>query len=134
MQPGEFFDVSRVREGIEALTRLFGSIGYVDFVATPETDVNDWLQRISLVMRLDEQKQFRVGSVAILGLDSSVEARFRSKIRVGEVFDSQAAYDFFKGIQGLLPPYASFNDLEVRRNVRTSIVDLVFDLRPCPPM
>src|SRR6266853_731903 len=35
LREGEFFDVSRVREGIEALTKLYGLRGFIDFTAIP---------------------------------------------------------------------------------------------------
>jgi hypothetical protein len=113
---------------------LYVSHGYIDFTAVPETEVNDKLQRISLVMQLDAEKQFHVGSFEILGLDPSLEARLRSIIRPGEIYNPQPAYDFLKGNQSLLPPDVSSDDLESRRNGATGIVDLVFDVRPCPPL
>jgi len=131
---GDLFRVEPIRRGMEELTKLYGSQGYIDFTATPETEVDDWLQRISLVMRLDEQRQFRVGSFTILGLDPSVQTRLRWNIRPGEFFNYQAAADSFKWNKWLLPPYASLDDLQARRNTRTGIVDLVLDFRPCPPI
>ena len=134
LHEGDLFNLDPIRKGIEALTKLYSSQGYIDFTATPEMKVDDKLQRISLVMYLDEQKQFRVGSTEILGLDHGVEARLRLIIRVGEVFNPQPAYDFLKENQSLLPPGVSLDDLQARRNTKTGIVDVAFDARPCPPI
>jgi outer membrane protein assembly factor BamA len=41
----ELFDVARVRKSFEALTKLYGSHGYIDFTAWPETQVDDNFQR-----------------------------------------------------------------------------------------
>ena len=68
LRDGEFFDVAQVREGIVALTKLYGSHGYINFMAIPDAEADENLQRISLVIALDEQKQFRVGSVEIRDL------------------------------------------------------------------
>jgi len=131
LREGEFFSVRQVRAGIEGLTKLYNSHGYVDFTATPETNVDDNLQRISLMMRLDEQTQFRVGSVEIRGLDPSLEARLRSIIVPGEIINMEPITAFFKENRSVLPP-RGLDNLEIRRNVRTGIVDLTFDPRSCP--
>jgi outer membrane protein assembly factor BamA len=130
LREGEFFDVSRVREGIEALTKLYGLRGFIDFTAIPDTEIDDNLQRISLVMRLNEQTQFRVGSVEIRGLDPSLEARLRSIVVPGEVFNPQPIETFFKENRLVLPS-GGFDNFQIRRNVRAGIVDLTFDPRFC---
>lgn len=128
------FDVSLVREGMEQLRKLYSARGYIDFTATPETNVDDWLERISLVFRLDEQPQFRIGSFSVLGLDPSLEAALRSIIRPGEYYNQQAVHDFLRANERLLPPDAAsdpIGSLGGRRITRTGILDLVFDARPC---
>ena len=130
LREGEIFDVARVREGIEALTKLYGSQGYVDFTAVPDTEIDDSLQRISLVMHLDEQKQYRIGNVEIRGLEPSLEARLRSIVVPGAAINYQSIAAFFKQNQSVLPP-RGLDHLEIRRNPRTGIVDLKFDPRSC---
>jgi outer membrane protein assembly factor BamA len=104
LHEGEFFSVGGVRTGLEALTKLYSSHGYIDFTATPETQVDDNLQRIVLVMHLDEQKQYRVGSVEIRGLDPSLEARLRSIIVPGEIFNPDVLLAFVRESKSVLPP------------------------------
>ena len=103
LREGEIFSVARVREGIEALTKLYSSQGYLDLTVVPDTEVDDNLQRISLVMRLDERKQYRIGSVEIRGLDPSLEARLRSILVPGEVFNPQPVTAFLKENRPVLP-------------------------------
>lgn len=92
--------------------------------------VDENLQRISLGLRLDEQKQFRIGSVEIRGLDPSLEARLRSIIVPGEIIDTEPIIVFFKENESALPP-RGMDNLQILRNVRTGIVDLTFDPRSC---
>jgi outer membrane protein assembly factor BamA len=129
LHEGEILSVTKVREGIEALTKLYSSQGYLDFTAVPDTVVDDNLQRISLVIRLDEQKQFRVGSVEIRGLDPSLEARLRSILVPGEVFNPQPVTAFLKENRPVLP--RGLDNYQVRRNPRTGIADLTFDPSLC---
>jgi outer membrane protein insertion porin family len=55
LNEGDLFDTSKVRESIEALKVLYGSHGYIDFVTTPITDIDNETQRINLTMELDQQ-------------------------------------------------------------------------------
>jgi outer membrane protein assembly factor BamA len=128
---GELFDVSRIRKGIEALTNLFGSLGYIDFSAVPDTRMNDDSRQISVVLQLDLQKQFRVGKVEILTVNPKLEARLRELLRTGEVFHSGALDAFCKENRSALPKGFSSRDVHTRRNARTGILDLSFDLRVC---
>lgn len=129
LREGEIFDAAKVRSGLEALTKLYGSHGYVDFTATPEKQVDENLQRISLVIHLDEQTQFRVGNVDIRGLDPHFEARLRSILVPGEVFNPQLLRAFLNENRPVLPH--GIENFEMRRNVRAGLVDLTFDPRFC---
>jgi len=130
LREGEIFSVAKVRASIEALTKLYSSHGYIDFTAAPDTEVDEHLQRISLVMHLDEQKQFHVGSFEIRGLDPSLEARLRSIIVPGEVINMHPVNAFFKEYQSALPP-RGIDNLQITRNARTGIVDITFDAQSC---
>jgi outer membrane protein assembly factor BamA len=130
LREGEIFSVKQVRLGIEGLTKLYSSLGYLDFTAIPNTEVDDNLQRISLVMRLDEQTQYRIGSVEIRGLDPSVEARLRSILVPGEVFNPQSLEAFFKENRAVLPS-RGVDNFEIRRNAKAGIIDLTFDPQFC---
>ncbi len=129
LHEGELFSVERIRAGIRALTNLYASHGYLDFTAVPETEIDENLQRISLVMHLDEQRQFRVGTVDIQGLDPVLEAKLRSLLVPGEVFNGPSIDTYFKENRPLIP--RGMDNFEIRRNVRTGIVDLMFDPRLC---
>lgn len=131
IREGEVFGIGLVRKGIEELTKLYVSEGYVDFTATPEVQIDDKLQRISMVLDLDEQKQYRVGTLEIIGLDPNLEARLRAAIRPGELYNGHAIDDFIR--QNELRRLRD-NSLDVRRDVRVGIVNLTFDFRPCPPL
>ena len=131
LRGGELFNVGLVRKGIEALTKLYGSHGYIDFTAVPDTEIDDNLQRISLVLHLDEQKQYRVGKVEITGLDPKLEARLRAFVRPGEIYNAGAVDDFYEQNRSALPPRVTTADMQAWRNVDTGFVDLAFDFRAC---
>ena len=135
LRGGEVFNVSLVREGIQTLTKLYSSRGYIDFTAGPDSEVDDNLQRISLVFHLDQQKQYRVGKVEIMALDPKLEARLRAVLRPGEIYDAEAVDDFYKQNKSVFAPgLTTMNDQLALRHSETGIVDLMFDFRPCSPL
>lgn len=137
LQDGELFDVSKIREGIDKLMQFYGSQGYIDFTATPNIEIDDKLQRISLVMLLDEQKQFRVRNLEIGGREASTETRLRSIVRPGEIYNPQPVNDFLRNFfeenESVLPLDLTVeNVLQISRDVKMGTVDVAFDPRPCP--
>jgi outer membrane protein assembly factor BamA len=133
LREGDIFSATKIREGLDALRHLYGSHGYIDFVPMPLTDIDDSRQRISLVMELDQQKQFRVASVEVFGLDVKMETLLTSKLKPGDVYNSQVVEDFLKQNASALPPDTSPSDIELHRDVRRGTVDFRFNIsQGCP--
>jgi len=130
---GELFSISLIRDGLQKLTKLFSTHGYIDFVAVPKIELDDNLQRISLVIQLQQSRQFRVGRVETLGVDPSLEAPLRQIVKPGEIYNPDAVYDFYQKYGSVIPSDLLVeNSLEAQRNVKAGIVDLTFDFRTCP--
>jgi outer membrane translocation and assembly module TamA len=85
---GELFSASKIRNGVEELTRLYGTNGYIDMVPIPEIQTEGDDGPINLVMRLDQGKPYRVGKVEFLGLNEKMQNELTSKLKPG---DSRAA-------------------------------------------
>lgn len=136
LRNGDLFNVALVREGIESLTKLYNSHGYIDFTTAPQTEVDDDpgdFPQISLVMNLDEEKQFHIRNVEIVGLDPRLEIRLRGLVRPGEIYNYEAIADFLKEEKSASTSGLSLDDaMQVRHNGKVGVVDLTFDFRPCP--
>jgi outer membrane protein assembly factor BamA len=133
MNDGDVFSAAKIRASLDALKNLYGSNGYIDFVAEPLTDIDDSRQHISLIIKLDQQKQFRLAKVEALGLDPKMEFLFKSKLKTGDVFNSHAVEDFLKQNAAALPPDILPSDIELHRDVRRGTVDLQFNVyQGCP--
>lgn len=131
LHEGDFFSAEKVREAISALFKLYRSDGYIDFVATPKTEVDEMHQQIALVMSLDEGPQFRLGNIEILGLDSRLEKELRSKIRSGDVLNFQLIVDFYQEHKSELPEEVLPEDTQLHRNFKERTADALFDFRSC---
>ncbi len=129
LQEGDIFNVTKIRESLDAMKRLYGSDGYIDFVATPATDVDDIARRVSLIMEVDEGKQFRVGKVEVLGLEPGKAAALTSRVKPGDVFQYSLVETFVRAnIPGFLDVTSS-EVLKMRKSERDGTVDIVADFR-----
>jgi outer membrane translocation and assembly module TamA len=134
LSDGELFDLSKLRKGIEAWTSLYGTQGYLNFTASPDIKISDDRQLISVVIEVEEDKQFTVGSVEVLGLDQQLSSHgLKIKLKRGDVFNSKFVEDFFKDNKPLLPAKVShWRNVEIKQDAEDDTVAIVFDLRPCP--
>jgi outer membrane protein assembly factor BamA len=132
LQEGDILSAEKIREGLEAMKKLYGKHGYIDFTPVPFTDVDDEHQLVSLRIDLDEQLQYRIGKIELLGLDANTENALIWKIKSGDAFDYDLFQAFFEDNQSVLPTGASYVNSELRRNKRTGIVDIKLAIRPCP--
>jgi outer membrane protein assembly factor BamA len=133
LQEGDILDAHKVRQGLVALHDLYADNGYIDIMAMPITDFDDEHQLISLQVQLYEQKQYRIGKLAISGLDANTKNALIWKLKSGDIFNSQLFEAFFKDNKSLLPTGTSpSNSSQIVRNLKDGTVDINFKFSPCP--
>src|SRR5579863_1520146 len=135
IRDGETLKVDKVRHGVEALTRFYGTRGYIDFTAEPVLETDDAHRHISVLMRLSEQKQYTIAKVDVLSQNPELETELRSTIKAGDVYDGKLIEDFFTKHKSMLPADSSpETSIKSERDAKTGTVNLVFDFRdPCAP-
>jgi len=130
---GEVFDVPKIRQGLESIAKLYGNKGYIDATPEPDTTIDEKNGIIDLVIKVDEEKQYRVRMVETYGLDPETELLLKSRLGPGQVFDSVTFWKFFDEHKAALPQDVLLNDaIQVRRDVGSASVDLTVDFRRCP--
>ena len=129
LQEGDMFNVIKVRESLDAMKKLYNSHGYLNFVATPVTEADDATRRISLVMELDEGKQFRVGKVEVLGLEPGKAAALTSRVKPGDVFQYSLVETFVKANIPAFLDVTSSEVLRMHESEKDGTVDIVTDFR-----
>jgi outer membrane translocation and assembly module TamA len=129
---GAFFNVSEIRRGIDSLSRLHRTLGYIDFTVEPQTEIDDQSGTIAVIFVLDPQTRYRIGNVKVWGPDSDSERLLESKWKVGDIFNAERLDAFFEENKTVLPSDASRDDVQVLRNEREGTVELRFDFRLCP--
>jgi len=133
LQHGELFDVPKIRQGLESIAKLYGSKGYIDATPEPDTTIDEKNGTIDVVIKVDEEKQYRVRMVETHGLALEAERLLKSRLEPGQVFDSVAFWKFFDEHKAALPQDVMLDDaIQVRRDISSATVDLTVDLRHCP--
>ena len=133
LQRGELFSVERVRTGLGNLGRLYGREGYIDMTPEPETQVDDDRKTIDLVIRIDQQTQYRVGSIEFLGVSDAMRQKLVESLpKPGEVLSTARLDEFFEMNKAILPSDASrIDDTSITRNAKERTVAISFDFRTC---
>jgi len=134
LHEGDLFDVSKIRDGLEAIGRLYGSKGYIDATPEPDTTIDESGSRIDLLIKVDESKPYRISKIEVLGLGPAAQKYLHVPQETGDVFNSILWQGFFKDNGPHLPADASPDkNLRIQRNVGNSTLDITLDFRPCPP-
>lgn len=91
MDEGDIFDVSKVRKGLENMRKIYGEYGYINFVATPDTEINDEKHRIDMAFNIDEDKQFTVRRIEFSGNTTTRDKVIRRELLLqeGSLFNSR---------------------------------------------
>lgn len=133
LRPGDIFNTNRVRQGLEALRRLYGAKGYINFTSVPDTQIDDEKRTIDLTIDLDEGAQFSYREVEFLGLNPAATEKLRQdwKPRRGEPFNAEYLAQFWEEHKALFPRNSSLEiNTERKLHERRHTVDVTLDFRP----
>ena len=133
LSPGEVFDEDKISQGIKSMKRLYGAKGYIDMTAgySVSTHQNQPLL-VDVSVQVVEGKQYRVGTVQLLGLGARAENLAKSILEPGQIFDSQSFTDFLNENRNLLPVDASDHDITMGRTLDDGTLEIALDFRRCP--
>jgi outer membrane protein assembly factor BamA len=133
LQRGELFNVEKVREGIKNLTLVYGREGYVDMTAEPDLQIDEAHETIDMVLKIDQQVQYRVGNIEFMGVNRVTrEKLLQSLPKFGQVFNGTLLEEFFRVNRTILPPNVSRDDVNVSKDQKSKTVAILFDFRTCP--
>jgi outer membrane protein insertion porin family len=88
---GETFDTSKISKGLENLRKAYGEIGYINFTAVPDTEIDDEHRLLTLNVDVDEGKPFFVRRIEFQGNTTTRDRVIRRELLVqeGQVFNSR---------------------------------------------
>jgi outer membrane protein assembly factor BamA len=86
LKKGELFMTNKVRKGLDNLRVAYVERGYLNFMALPDTLIDDQSHVVNLRIELDEGMQYRIGRVFVFGFTPAIEERIHARLKTGEVF------------------------------------------------
>lgn len=133
LKEGDIFDVDKIRKAIETYTKLYGQVGFIDFTAQPDFDIDHKNKIINLTLIFDEQKQYYVHRINISGNVTTRDKVIRRELLIdeGDLYNNRLwefsvlrlnQLDFFEPLK---PETAA----TVERNTKNGTVDLDLKVR-----
>lgn len=133
LRPGEIFSREKIARGLEELSRLYGSQGFINFSAVPDTAFDDDTGIATLTILVDEGKQFRLRHVDVMGVDRGTKARVLAEfaLKPGDVYTSEAWERVAKKLLDLVQK-SNHEVLDKQLDEANGLVDVMLDFRPLP--
>jgi outer membrane protein insertion porin family len=127
IREGDIFSASKIRKALDTYKKLYGEYGYIDFVATPDTEIDDNKKVVNLTMVFDQQKQFFVRRIEFSGNTTTRDKVIRRELLLdeGQVFNDRLwELSLLRLNQlGYFNPIKPEN-AELKRNVKAGTVDI----------
>ncbi len=138
IHPGEIFSREEVAKGLEAVTKLYGSQGYINFTAIPNTEFDEKDSAIALDIDVDEGEQFRMGRLEVVGSDPETTSKLVQawEWKTGNIFSSDQIVAFIQKVWALGLDLPVSADSYRKLDERNGMVDVVLDfgkMKNCPP-
>jgi len=132
LKQGDVFSTAKIRKALEDYTKIYGQYGFIDFVPTPETDIDEAAKKIDVTMKFDEGKQYYVRRIDFSGNTTTRDKVVRRQLLLdeGQLFNKRAwelsvlrinQLDYFDKLD---PDKA----VEIKRNQKQGTVDLLLKL------
>jgi outer membrane protein insertion porin family len=132
MKKGDIFSTAKVRKAIKDYADLYGNFGFIDFVASPETDIHDETKTIDLTFAFDEQKRYFVRRIEFSGNTGTRDKVIRRELLLseGDLFNNRLwelsllrlnQLDYFEQVKP--------ENAEIKRNVKQGTVDILLKLK-----
>ena len=133
LKQGDIFSSDKIRKALKNYESIYGRYGFIDFVPTPETDINEEAKRIDVTMKFEEGKQYYVRRIDFTGNTTTRDKVIRRQLLLdeGALFDKHAwevsilrlnQLDYFDKLD-------ADKAVEIKRNTKDGTVDLLLKLK-----
>lgn len=133
LKRGDIFSSAKIRKALEDYGKIYGRYGFIDFVPTPETDINEEAKTIDVTMKFEEGKQYYVRRIDFTGNTTTRDKVIRRELLLdeGSLFDKHAweisilrlnQLDYFDKLD-------ADKAAEIKRNTKDGTVDLLLKLK-----
>ena len=91
LKSGDIFSTDKVRKALEDYKKLYGQYGYIEFVPTPITEVNEPKKQVDITMEFAQGKPFYVRRIEFSGNTTTRDKVIRRQLLIdeGQVFNNR---------------------------------------------
>ncbi|HWF47279.1 MAG TPA: outer membrane protein assembly factor BamA [Bryobacteraceae bacterium] len=134
MAPGEVFSTEKLQKGIDALRKLYGDFGYIDFVPSPDPEPVQGTNKVDLTIDVDEGHQFFVRRIDFQGNTTTRDKVIRRELLIdeGDLFSNRLWETSILRLNqlGFFEPLKADDTLsDIKRDTKTNTVDLLLKLK-----
>src|SRR5947199_999241 len=124
LKTGEIFERDKIARGLEGLRKLYGSSGFLDYTAIPETRF-DSNTTTNLIITFQEGPQYHMGRLDIAAAKEAA-ARLRSewKLAEGAVYDATYIDHYLEDNCNLFPVSFSRENVQIFLNCPDALVEV----------
>jgi outer membrane protein assembly factor BamA len=124
LKSGDLFERGKVAGGLQSLRKLYGTKGFLDFTAIPETNFGS-NATVNLNISVQEGAQYHMGKLDIVA-DKEVAARLHAewKLAEGDVYDHTYIDQFFETNWDSLPLGFSRANVHTIQNCPDTVVEV----------
>lgn len=133
LKKGAVFERGKVATGLVSLRELYGTQGFLDFTAIPDTKFGS-NGTANLNLSIQEGPQYHMGKLDIVA-DKEVSARLRQewKLAEGEVYDRTYIDQYLEVNLDLLPVGFSRDNIQTSQNCPDALVGVRLVVDPVDP-
>jgi outer membrane protein insertion porin family len=133
MGQGDVFSTEKLSKGFQELRKLYGSFGYIDFVAEPDFEPLPNSDRINLTLTFDEGKQFFVRRIDFSGNTTTRDKVIRRELLIdeGDIFNTRMwELSILRLNQlGYFEMLKEEEAADLKRDTRTNTVDITLKVK-----
>jgi outer membrane protein insertion porin family len=133
MKDGEIFNTAMVRKGLENIRKAYGELGYINFTAVPDTQIDDEKKLITLNIDVDEGKPFLIRRIEFSGNTTTRDKVIRRELAVeeGGVYNSRLWELSLLRLNQLqyFEPLKPETDSETKQDPNNNTVDLTLKVK-----
>ncbi len=133
LKEGDIFDADKVRKAVENYRKLYGRLGFIDFTAEPDFDINHDKKTIDVTLKFTEEKSYTIHRINISGNVTTRDKVIRRQLLLneGELYDNHLwEISILKLNQlGFFDQLKPETAAQVTRNIKQGTVDLNLKVR-----
>jgi outer membrane protein assembly factor BamA len=124
LKSGDLFERGKVASGLQSLRKLYGTQGFLDFTAIPETNFGS-NATVNLTITTQEGPQYHMGKLDTVA-DKEVAARLHAewKLAEGDVYDNTYIDQFLETNRDSLPQGFSRANVHTIQNCPDALVEV----------